>query len=139
MSDSLRPFGLQPSRLLCPWDSPGKNAEVGCHFLLQGIFAAQESNLHLLCLLHWQEDSLTLAPPGKPIYSVSNNVNIYMAIHIISLNNDMAIVASILLIFQHNNSTESGNVAFEMFLRLQLKAKYQQCNCKLNMRLNRQN
>ena len=38
MSDSLRPSGLQPARLLCPWDSPGKNTGVGCHALLQGIF-----------------------------------------------------------------------------------------------------
>ena len=36
MSDSLRSHGLQPARLLCPWDSPGKNTGVGCHFLLQG-------------------------------------------------------------------------------------------------------
>ena len=46
--------------LLCPWDSPGKNTGVGCHFLLQGIFPAQGSNLHLLHLLHWQADSLPL-------------------------------------------------------------------------------
>ena len=31
-------------RLLCPWDSPGKNARVGCHALLQGIFPTQRSN-----------------------------------------------------------------------------------------------
>ena len=37
MSDSLRPHGLQPKRLLCPWDFPGKNTGVGCHFLLQVI------------------------------------------------------------------------------------------------------
>ena len=36
MSDSLQPRGLYPSRLLHPWDSPGKNTGVGCHFLLQG-------------------------------------------------------------------------------------------------------
>ena len=42
------------ARLLCPWDSPGKNTEVGCHALLQGIFLTQESNLSLLYLLHWQ-------------------------------------------------------------------------------------
>ena len=36
MSDSLWPYGLQPTRLLCSWDSPGKNTGVGCHFLLQG-------------------------------------------------------------------------------------------------------
>ena len=35
MSGSLRPYGLQPTRLLCPWDFPGKNTGVGGHFLLQ--------------------------------------------------------------------------------------------------------
>ena len=48
MSDSLWPHGLQPTRLLCPWDSPGKNTGVGCHSLLQGIFPTQRSNLGLL-------------------------------------------------------------------------------------------
>ena len=36
MSDSLWPYTLLPTRVLCPWDSPGKNTGVGCHFLLQG-------------------------------------------------------------------------------------------------------
>ena len=49
-----------------PWDFPGKNTGVVCHALLQGIFLTQGVNLHLLCLLHWQADSLPLAPPGKP-------------------------------------------------------------------------
>ena len=48
-------------------DSPGKNTGVGCHFLFQGIFPTQESNQHLLCLLHWQVGSLPLEPPGKLI------------------------------------------------------------------------
>ena len=48
VSDSLQPHGLQPSRLLCPWDSPGKNTGVGCDFLLQGVFLTQGSNSHLL-------------------------------------------------------------------------------------------
>ena len=47
---------------------PGKNTGMGCHFLLQEIFPTQGSNLHLFSLLHWQEDSLPLAPPGKPLY-----------------------------------------------------------------------
>ena len=47
-------------------DFPGKNTGVGCHLLLQGIFSTQGSNPRLLCLLHWQGDSLPLAPPGKP-------------------------------------------------------------------------
>ena len=37
VSDSLRPHGLQPARLLCPWNSPGKNTGLGCLFLLQEI------------------------------------------------------------------------------------------------------
>ena len=65
MSDSLQLYGLQSTRLLCPWDSPGKKAGVGCHALLQGIFLTQESNPCFLCLLHWQVGSLPLAPPGK--------------------------------------------------------------------------
>ena len=47
-------------------DSPGENTGVGCHFLLQGIFPAQDSNLSLLRLLLWQVGSLPLVPPGKP-------------------------------------------------------------------------
>ena len=56
-----------PTRLLCPWDSPGKSTGVGCHFLFQGIFLTQGSNPCLLCLLHWQADSLPLVPPGNPL------------------------------------------------------------------------
>ena len=55
-----------PTRLLCPWNFPGKNTRVGCHALLQGIFLTQGLNLHLLCLLHWQVGSLQLALPGNP-------------------------------------------------------------------------
>ena len=56
---------LQPNRLLCPWDFPGKNTGVGCHFLLQEIFPTQQLNLYLLCLLHWQADSLPTEPPWE--------------------------------------------------------------------------
>ena len=57
---SLRSRGLQPSRLLCPWDFPVKVTGVGCSFLLQGIFLIQGQKLGLLCLLHWQGDSSPL-------------------------------------------------------------------------------
>ena len=52
-----------PARLLCPWDSLGKNTGVGCHFLFQGIFLTQGLNLGLL---HWQADSLPLSHQGSP-------------------------------------------------------------------------
>ena len=65
VSNSFGTPGLQPTRLLCPWDSPGKKTGVGCRALLQGIFPTQELNLGHLCLLHWQVGSLPLAPPGN--------------------------------------------------------------------------
>ena len=49
-------------------DFPGKHTEVDFHFPFQGIFLTQGSNVHLLCLLHWQVGSLPLAPTGKPVY-----------------------------------------------------------------------
>ena len=58
----LRPRGLYPSRLLSPWDFPGKNTGVGCHFLFQEIFLTQGSNLGLL---HWQVDSLPTELLGR--------------------------------------------------------------------------
>ena len=63
-STLLRPDGLEPTRLFCPWDFPDKNTGVGFHLVLQGIFLTQGLNLHLL---HWQVDSLPLTPSGNPM------------------------------------------------------------------------
>jgi len=57
-STLLQPHGLQCTRLLCPWDFPGKNTGLDCHFLLQVIFPTQGLNL---CVLNWQADSLPLS------------------------------------------------------------------------------
>ena len=62
VSDSLWLHRLYPTRLLRPWDFPGKNTGVGSLSLRQEIFLTQGSNLGLL---HWQEDSLLSEPPGK--------------------------------------------------------------------------
>ena len=67
---TLRPHGLQPARLLCPWDFPGRKAGVGCHFLLQGLFLTQRSDPGLLCFLRWQVGSLPLSQPGSPAGSL---------------------------------------------------------------------
>ena len=58
------------------WDSSSKNTEVGYHALLQGIFPTQGLNPRLLCLLHWQVDSVPTVPPGKPFYFTYDNVYI---------------------------------------------------------------
>ena len=55
------------TKLLCPWNSPGKNTGVGWNALLKGIFLTQRLSLHLLCLWHWQLCSLSLILPGKPL------------------------------------------------------------------------
>jgi len=62
----VQPHELKPVGLLHPWDSPGKNTGVGCHFLLQEIFLTQEWNTYLLWLLYQKVNSLLLVPPGKP-------------------------------------------------------------------------
>ena len=51
MPDSLQPHELQPTRLLCPWDFPGKNTGAGFHFVLQGIFPTQRSKYMSLLIL----------------------------------------------------------------------------------------
>jgi len=80
---TLRPFELTPARLLCPWDSPGKNTGMSCYILFQGIFLTQGSNLSFLYLLHWQVGSLPLAPPEKPILLMYiYNIYIMYIIHI---------------------------------------------------------
>ena len=55
MSDSVRPHRQQPTRLPRPWDAPGKNTGVGCHFLLQCIKVKSESEV--------AQPSLTLSDP----------------------------------------------------------------------------
>ena len=59
------PMDLWLTRLVCPWEFSGKNTGVGCHFLLQGIFAAQGSNLHHRHLLNCQAGSLPLSHLGN--------------------------------------------------------------------------
>ena len=49
MSDSVRPHRRQPTRLPCPWDSPGKNTGVGCRFLLQCMKVKSESEVTQSC------------------------------------------------------------------------------------------
>ena len=64
MSDSLRPYGLEPTRFLCPWYSSGRNTGVGCHSLLQGIFLTQGLNLGLP---HCRQILYHLSHQGLPL------------------------------------------------------------------------
>ena len=68
--------GLWATRLLSPWNSPGKNTGVGCHSLLQGIFMTQGSNLGLL---HCRQILYHLNQQGNPV--LNQNVIISQAVH----------------------------------------------------------
>ena len=66
----MTPWTVVCQAPLSSWGFPGKNAGVSCLFLLQGVFLTQGSNLCLLCLLHWQVDSLPLNCLGSPYWYI---------------------------------------------------------------------
>ena len=77
MSDSVRPHGLQPTRLLCPWDFPGKSTGVGCHCLLcyKSLYFIKVDFIYFFLLLCYAVTSVVSdcvwphrrQPPGSPI------------------------------------------------------------------------
>ena len=73
VSDSVQPHRQQPTRLPSPWDSPGKNTGVGCHFLLQCMQVKSESELAQSCLtlsrLHGLQPIRLLRPWDFPAES----------------------------------------------------------------------
>ena len=66
MSDSVRPHRRQPTRLPHPWDSPGKNTGVGCHFLLQCMKVKSERQVAQSCLTVC--DPMDCSPPGSSVH-----------------------------------------------------------------------
>ena len=68
MSDSVQPHGRQPTRLRHPWDSPGKNTGVGCHFLLQCRKVKSESEVAQSCLT--LSDPMDCSLPGSSIHGI---------------------------------------------------------------------
>ena len=68
MSDSVRPHRQQPTRLPHPWDSPGKNTGVGCHFLLQCMKVKSESEVAQSCPT--LGDPMDCSPPGSSIHGI---------------------------------------------------------------------
>ena len=68
MSDSVRPHRRQPTRLRRPWDSPGKNTGVGCHFLLQCMKVKSESEVAQSCPT--VRDPMDCSPPGSSVHGI---------------------------------------------------------------------
>ena len=68
VSDSVQPHRWQPTRLPRPWDSPGKNTGVGCHFLLQGMKVRSESEVAQLCPT--LSDPMDYSLPGSSVHGI---------------------------------------------------------------------
>ena len=68
MSNSVRPHGRQLTRLCCPWDSPGKNTRMGCHFLLQCMKVKSESEVTQSCPT--LRDPMDWSPPSSSIHGI---------------------------------------------------------------------
>ena len=68
VSDSVRPHRWQPTRLPCPWDSPGKNTGVGCHFLLHCMKVKSESEVAQSCPT--LRDPMDCRLPGSSIHGI---------------------------------------------------------------------
>ena len=68
MSDSVRPHRRQPTRLPRPWDSPGKNTGVGCHFLLQCMKVNSESEVAQSCPP--RSDPMDWSLPGSSVHGI---------------------------------------------------------------------
>ena len=68
VSDSVQPHRRQPTRLSRPWDSPGKNTGVGCHFLLQCMKVKSESEVAQLCPT--PSNPMDCSPPGSSVHGI---------------------------------------------------------------------
>ena len=68
VSDSVRPHRQQPTRLPLPWDSPGKNTGVGCHFLLQCMKVKSESEVAQSCPT--LSDPMDCSLPGSSVHGI---------------------------------------------------------------------
>ena len=97
MSDSVQPHRRQPTRLCRPWDSPGKNTGVGCHFLPQGMKVKSESEVAQSCpslatpltAAHQAPPSMGFSrqeywsgvPLPSPLVNIRKSINIRHYIH----------------------------------------------------------
>ena len=96
MSDSVRPHRRRPTRLPRPWDSPGKNTGVGCHFLLQCMKGKSESEVTQSCPT--LRDPMVCSLPGSSVHGIFQArvlewgaiaFSIYAPRHLQKINSDL--------------------------------------------------
>ena len=121
MSDSVRPHRLQPTRLPCPWDSPGKNTGVGCHFLLQCMKVKSQSEVAQLCST--LSDPMDCSPPGSSVHGIFQARVLEWVAIAFSEVVTRELLKSLLWIFLHHLSILS------MFMSGILKSSYSVQKC----------
>ena len=98
MSDSVRPHRWQPTRLYHPWDSPGKNTGVGCHFLLQCMKVKSEREVAQLCPT--LSDPMDCSLPGSCVHGIAKSrtrlSDFIFPFHFHALEKEMATHSSVL-------------------------------------------
>src|SRR5574339_111235 len=94
MSDSVRPHRRQPTRLPHPWNSPGKNTGVGCHFLLQWIKVKSESEVAQSCPT--LSDPMDCSLPGFSIHGIfqSSGVGCHFLLQWIKVKSESEVAQS---------------------------------------------
>ena len=125
MSDSVRPQRQQPTRLPCPWDSPGKNTGVGCHFLLQVMKVKSESEGAQSCpTLH---DPMDCSLPGSSAHGIFEARVLEWVAIAFSPNNVRSLLFSLspsLGLFTYFSGGWTGLHGFELAIRVRKTLSY---------------
>ena len=125
MSDSVRPQRQQPTRLPCPWDSPGKNTGVGCHFLLQVMKVKSESEGAQSCpTLH---DPMDCSLPGSSAHGIFEARVLEWIAIAFSPNNVRSLLFSLspsLGLFTYFSGGWTGLHGFELAIRVRKTLSY---------------
>src|SRR5574337_311826 len=93
MSDSVRPHRRKPTRLLHPWDSPGKNTGVDCHFLPQCRKVKSESEVAQSCPTG--SDPMDCSPPGSSVHGIFPGKSTGMGCHCLLQSLEITILLSV--------------------------------------------
>ena len=128
MSNSVRPHRWQPTRLPCPWDSPGKNAGVGCHFLLQCMKVKSESEVAQSCPT--LSNPMDCSLPGSSVHGFSRQ-EYWSGVPLPSLKNYLSDNINLFCKINHNpiitDNSPYLRMMFNFHLMINFKRNYDSC------------
>ena len=128
MSNSVRPHRWQPTRLPCPWDSPGKNAGVGCHFLLQCMKVKSESEVAQSCPT--LSNPMDCSLPGSSVHGFSRQ-EYWSGVPLPFLKNYLSDNINLFCKINHNpiitDNSPYLRMMFNFHLMINFKRNYDSC------------